>query len=109
MGAFEPIRIAAPRSLPGRKALGITLMQCMQRTHSALLMVSLLPSHSMQLRGTEAADVVLDIESGGGVLGNLGVILLNLVLPGADDGKVGARRWRRRSRSGKPAHLILNL
>ena len=51
IGAFEPISSVAPRSLPGLSALGITLMQCMQRTHSLLLIVSFSPSQSMQRVG----------------------------------------------------------
>ena len=51
IGALEPSRMTAPFSLPGRSALGITLMQCMQRTHSRLLMVSFRPSQSMQRVG----------------------------------------------------------
>ena len=51
MGALAPIRIVAPRSLPGLRALGRTLMQCMHFTHSGLSIARALPSHTMQRVG----------------------------------------------------------
>ena len=68
MGALEPIRSTAPRSLPGRSALGITLMQCMQRTHSRFSMVSLLAVPVHALGGAQLADFLLDIQARGGVV-----------------------------------------
>src|SRR5512135_3209949 len=44
IGAFEPIQMVAPRSPVGLRALVILAMQCMQREHSALLILSSLPS-----------------------------------------------------------------
>src|SRR3990170_4140597 len=35
MGAFPPMRMVAPLSTPGRRAFGISFMQCMQRTQSS--------------------------------------------------------------------------
>jgi len=90
MGAFEPMRIAAPRSLPGRQRLG----HHVNAVHAARALLitdrqlAAVPIHAT--RGAKTADIALDIDSGGGVVGNLGVILLNLVLPGANNGEVGA-------------------
>ena len=63
MGALEPIRITAPRSLPGRSALGITLMQCMQCTHSLVFDRQLLAIPAHALGGTVFAHILLDIEA----------------------------------------------
>src|SRR5450759_1575296 len=64
IGALPPIRMQAPRSRPGRRALGITLMQCMHRTHALLSMSRDVPSHAMHF---------------------------DRVPPGPDDAEVGAR------------------
>ena len=50
-GALAPTRMLAPRSSPMCRARGMVLMQCMQRTQSAVRMDSLLPSQLMHLEG----------------------------------------------------------
>src|ERR1035437_3357808 len=52
--------------------------------------LSAVPLHA--LGGTEVAHVFLYVESGGGVVRHLRIILLDLVLPDADHGKIRARR-----------------
>jgi hypothetical protein len=51
IGALEPTRIVTPRSLPGASALGIALMQCMQRTQLLSSMARFFPSQPMHLEG----------------------------------------------------------
>ncbi len=51
IGALPPIRMQAPRSLPGRSAFGITLMQCMHFAQSPLSISSVSPSQSMHFDG----------------------------------------------------------
>ena len=53
IGAFPPIRIVAPLSIPGLMALVILLMQCMQRTQSSGMSFSswVFSSHSRALVG----------------------------------------------------------
>src|SRR3990172_6293889 len=48
IGAFAPMSMDAPFSLPGRSAFGITFMQCMQRLQLLLSIESLEPSQDMQ-------------------------------------------------------------
>src|SRR5674536_144928 len=57
IGALPPIRMQAPRSRPGRRALGITLMQCMHRTHALLSMSRDVPSHAMHFDGQRSHTV----------------------------------------------------
>ena len=90
MGALAPTRITAPFSLPGRSALGMALMQCMQRTQSRLLMLSCLPSQSMHLLGQLPQTSFWIFEPGRGVVRHFGLVDADLVLPRADDGEVGA-------------------
>ena len=101
------MRMVAPFSLPGRSALGITLMQCMQRTLVVIDgQVFAIPCHAP--RGAAITHVFLNIESARHIFGQGCIILPNFILPGADDGEIctgnGGHAIVRH-----PAHLNLNL
>ena len=100
MGALPPIRRVAPFSFPWRRALGIRLMQCMQRVQSASSMERVfplfVPGHAFGR--AKPGDLFPDIQPGSRVGLHFLLVDLDLSLPGPDDGKV---------RPGNGRHAII--
>ena len=103
------MRIVAPRSLPGRSALGITLMQCMHFTQLRVVDAErrAVPAHAVGR--AVVADVLLDVQlaaRGVGLDLAWSIWMSSRQVPMND---MSERAIEATQSLGQPANFILNL